>query len=44
MDSKEAWAAAWDYTESGIDVGDFIAVDEQARADLARMDGQAQAD
>jgi hypothetical protein len=29
MDPKEAWAAAWDYTQSGIDVGDYIAVDQQ---------------
>ena len=44
MDSKEAWSAAWDYTQNGIDVGDYIAVDQQAKAEIAKMDAQAQAD
>lgn len=44
MNKKDAWVAAWDYTQSGIDVGDFIAVDEQQKADFMKMDAQAQAD
>jgi hypothetical protein len=44
MDSKEAWSAAWDYTQNGIDVGDYIAVDQQAKAEMAAMEAQAQAD
>jgi len=41
MDPKQAWAAAWDYTQAGIDVGDYIAVDQQAKAEMAKMDAQA---